>query len=202
MLKPQDLYLCLKEKSTDFRTKLIEAGFPASVFENKDTKKLEFCIIRQEDYDFEMESYGDADIIFIGTDTAAVRRIIDNTWKSVLAFKDDTACLYFLYSIVSEYVFGMVKEFDLAEFYDMFISTFNHIKIIDCKNVDILNEFLTKTAVFSVNTVTEDVSYDKLSLWEKQITDIFPVSHVSFIMPQDIISFNKVFFVTISSIRN
>ena len=115
MLKPQDLYLYLNEESTNFRKMLIEAGFSENIFEYKDTEKLEFYIIRQEDCDFEMKSYGNADIIFIGTDTSAVRRIIDNTCKSVLAFENENACLYFLYSIVSEYVFGMVKEFDFAE---------------------------------------------------------------------------------------
>ena len=202
MLKPRNLYLCLHEENSDFRSKLIQAGFSENIFECKAADKVEFYIIKQEDIISWKRDYGNANIIYIGTDTSAVRRFIDNTCKSVLAFKDDTACLYFLYSVVSEYVFGTVKEFEWAEFYDMFISTFNHVKIIACKNVDILNELLTRTVVFSVNTVAEEVSYDKLYLWEKQITDIFPVSYVSFIMPQDIISFNKVFFVTISSIRN
>lgn len=202
MLKPQDLYLCLHEENTDFRSKLIQAGFSENIFKCKEADKVEFYIIKQEDSISEKRDYGNADIIiFIGTDTVAVRHIIDNTCKSVLAFENENACLYFLYSIVAEYVFGMFKEFDWFEFYDAFMSTYDNVKIIACENVDILNKLLTKTVIFSINTTTHDTKYDKLYAWEKQIADIFPTSCVSFIMPQDIISFNKVFYASICSKR-
>lgn len=201
MLKPQDLYLCLHEENTDFRSKLIQAGFSEKIFECKETDKIEFCIINQEDGISEERDYGNADIIYIGTDTVAVRHIIDNTCKSVLAFENEKACLYFLYSIVAEYVFGMFKEFDWFEFYDAFMSTYDNVKIIACENVDIINKLLTKTVLFSVNTTTCEITGNQMYTWEKQITDIFPTSWVSFIMPQDIISFNKVFFVSICSKR-
>ena len=197
MLKPQDLYLCLYEENTDFRSKLIQAGFPENIFECKEADKVEFYIIKQKDGIPEERDYGNADIIYIGTDTSAVRHIIDNTCKSVLAFENENACLYFLYSIVSEYVFGMVKEFDWDMFYDEFMSTFENVKIIACENIDASKKLNKQSIIFSVNTVTSEITYDQIEMLEKQITDTFSASYVSFISPQDVVSFNKVFWITI-----
>jgi len=82
MLKPRNLYLCIHEENSDFRSKLIQAGFSENIFECKAADKVEFYIIKQDDSISGKRDYGNANIIYIGTDTSAVRRIIDNTCKS------------------------------------------------------------------------------------------------------------------------
>lgn len=201
MILPGDLYLCLNEINTDFRSKIINAGFSESIFENQDIDKHEFCIVDAESENFEADNYKSAYILCISSTPENVRKIVDkNPCARVLAFKNETACLYFLYDFVSFFVFGMFKDSDLAEIYGLFQSARDNIKIIDCIDFEQLNDLPKGISVCSINAISENASLSEMSAMEHKLVDAFsPDSIISFTMPQDVISYKKLLFVDTQS---
>lgn len=129
-LPPKETYFFFEEPHSDLRGILTVRGFPKSILLYENIPKLshsanvqKFTIIdasRADRFNREKELIGTPFIIFFDCTAENLPHAI-NFFKPqrALAFKNEEACLDYLYAVIAQTVYGAIIDFDSEEVFEL-----------------------------------------------------------------------------------
>lgn len=167
-LPPQETYFFFEEPHSDFRGILATRLFPKRILTDTNTFKLpsdantyKFTIIdasRADKFNKEKELVGTPLIFFFNCNKGNLKHAI-NFFKPqrALAFKDEGACLEYLYAVIAQTVYGAIIDFDEEEVFNIFqayrADTNIDVGIIHCCDANKMPNLPTDTNLFFTNIV-------------------------------------------------
>ena len=167
-LPPKETYFFFEEPHSDFRGILTARLFPKRILADTNTFKLssdanvfKFTIIdasRADKFDEEKEFIGTPLMFFFDCNKGNLKHAIDffNPQRA-LAFKDEGACLEYLYAVIAQAVYGAIIDFDEEEVFNIFqayrADTNSNAGIINCCDANNMPNLPIGTNLFFTNVV-------------------------------------------------
>ena len=167
-LPPKETYFFFEEPHSDFRGILAARLFPKRILTDTNTFKLpsdantyKFTIIdasRVDKFGEEKELIGTPLIFFFDCTKENLKHAIDFFKpQKALAFKNEEACLEYLYAVIAQTVYGAIIDFDEEEVFNIFqayqADTHSNAGIINCCDANNMPNVSIDTNLFFTNVV-------------------------------------------------
>lgn len=178
-LPPQETLFFFKEPHSNFRGILAVRGLPKNklLYENlpklsHDTNIQKFTIIDASSayrFDRDKELIGSPFILFFCCTKENLQHAIDFFKpQTALAFKNETACLEYLYAIICQSTYGAIIDFDETEILEILKAyrkgQTEELHIISCCDAKQLDSLPAVTNIFFTNVINSvEAAYEILT---------------------------------------
>lgn len=192
MIQSDKSWFGLKTFDFEWKKRFQTVGFSSDIFDSN--SDYVYFVLNADNHNKKENISHSENLIVINSTVAAIKHIIDiYNPQTVLAFKDEDSAFSFVYTMAATSIFGLMMEYDIADFYENFSSSSDNVKIIDCtENMDSISSGKT---VFSIHTLAEHENMTDVSSRINIIAQRFSnSSFASFLMPQNQVSFQKYFY--------